>query len=102
MAGFAYDASTPCFGVLHPVIRWDGASVDGVYDADPKKNKDAKRFNKLSYFDFLSKNLKVMDATAVALCEENRLPIYVFDFFSKGALKKAVLKEPVGTLVFGE
>jgi uridylate kinase len=74
-------------------------SVDGIYDADPKKVKDAKRFEELTYLDVLQKGLKVMDSTAISLCMDNQLPIIVFDLAQKGALKQVVEGEAVGTLV---
>lgn len=74
--------------------------VDGVYDADPKKDKNAKMFDELKYFDVLQKNLKVMDATAISMCMERELPIVVFNLFEQGNLKRAILGEKVGTLVY--
>lgn len=73
--------------------------VDGVYDADPTTNKAAKRFEDITYIDVLQKGLKVMDSTAISLCMDNQLPIIVFNMHEKGALKKAVKGERVGTLV---
>ncbi|MFQ6083414.1 MAG: UMP kinase [Candidatus Aminicenantia bacterium] len=73
--------------------------VDGIYDKDPLKDKKAKKFSKLKYFDVLEKELKVMDATAISLCMDNRLPIIVFNLKNKGNIKRAVLGEPVGTVV---
>ncbi len=73
--------------------------VDGVYDADPNLHGDAVRFTELTYLDFLSRGLKVMDATAVSLCMENRLPIMVFNMFTEGNIQRAVIGEPIGTLV---
>jgi uridylate kinase len=73
--------------------------VDGVYDADPKIHLDAHRYSELSYIDFLSKGLKVMDATAVSLCMENSLPIMVFNMTVAGNIQRAVSGEPIGTLV---
>lgn len=73
-------------------------SVDGIYDADPKKVKDAKRFEELTYLDVLQKGLKVMDSTAISLCMDNQLPIIVFDMGQRGALKQVVEGEAVGTL----
>jgi uridylate kinase len=73
--------------------------VDGVYDADPKLNKGATRFSELSYNEFLRQGLKVMDATAVTLCRENNLPIMVFNMTEEGNIRRAVMGEPVGTLV---
>lgn len=73
--------------------------VDGVYDADPAKNRDAKRYDTVSFDEAISRNLKVMDATAFALCRDQKLPIRVFSIFKKGALERVVLGEPEGTLV---
>ncbi len=76
-----------------------GTKVDGVYDSDPKKNPGAKRFDRLTYIDALNLGLGVMDSTAISLCMENNMPIQVLDFWEEGALRKALLGEPVGTLV---
>lgn len=76
-----------------------GSKVDGVYDKDPMKHKDAKRFESLSYLDCLKKNLKVMDATAISLCMDNQLPIIVFNLFEKGNIKRVVMGEPIGSHV---
>ena len=73
--------------------------VDGVYDSDPEKNKDAKRFDKLQYLDALQKNLGVMDATAISLCMDNQLPIIVFNGNTKGNLLKLLKGEAIGTTV---
>src|SRR5512133_66747 len=73
--------------------------VDGVYDSDPKKNPDAKRFARVSYIDALQKRLKVMDSTAFSLCMDNKMPIIVFDLFRPHNLRRVVLGEKVGTLV---
>lgn len=76
-----------------------GTKVDGVYDSDPKKNPDAKRFDHLTYIDALNQGLGVMDSTAISLCMENDMPIRVLDFWEEGALRKALLGQPIGTLV---
>jgi uridylate kinase len=76
-----------------------GTRVDGVYDADPEKNPNAKKFETISFQDCISKNLKVMDMTAFTLCMENKLPIIVFDMNQAGNLMKIVQGESVGTLV---
>jgi uridylate kinase len=76
-----------------------GTRVDGVYDADPEKNPNAKKFDTISFQDCISKNLKVMDMTAFTLCMENKLPIIVFDMNQAGNLMKIVQGESVGTLV---
>lgn len=73
--------------------------VDGVYSADPKKNKNAKRFTKVRYMDVLKKGLKVMDATAISLCMDNNLPIIVFDLMKHGNIRRVVSGENIGTLV---
>lgn len=73
--------------------------VDGVYDSDPKKNKDAKRFADLSYMDVLSRNLKVMDSTSISLCMDNKIPIIVFDLFKRGNMQRVILGENIGTLI---
>lgn len=86
---------------IHAEVILKGTKVDGVYDADPEKNKGAKRFDSLSYIDVLKKNLKVMDATAISMCMENNIPIIVFNMFEKGNLKKLVLGERIGTVVHG-
>lgn len=76
-----------------------GTHVDGVYDADPKKVPDAKRFTDLTYIEVLNKGLKVMDSTAISLCMDNSLPIVVFDLTTQGNIRRVVSGEPVGTLV---
>jgi uridylate kinase len=73
--------------------------VDGVYDRDPKRNPDAKRYERLSYNDALVSRLGVMDSTAFSLCMDNDMPIIVLDLWKPGNLEKAVLGQPVGTLV---
>ncbi len=73
--------------------------VDGIYDSDPKKNKNAKKFKKLTYIDVLNKKLEVMDSTAISLCMDNNLPIVVLNLGEKGALKRLVSGESVGTYV---
>ena len=73
--------------------------VDGVYSADPMIEKDAERYNTISYMEVLKKGLKVMDSTAIALCKDHNLPIIVFNLFDKGNIKKAVLGHEVGTTV---
>jgi uridylate kinase len=73
--------------------------VDGVYDSDPKKNANAIRYQKLSFDTAISQNLKVMDATALTLCRDQKLPLNVFSIFRAGALKRVVMGEDEGTLV---
>ena len=73
--------------------------VDGVYSADPAKDKDAKKFSELKFLDVLKKNLKVMDATAISMCMDNSIPIIVFNLLQKGNIKRAVFGEKIGTIV---
>jgi uridylate kinase len=73
--------------------------VDGIYDSDPKKNPGAKRFERIGYQEALVRQLKVMDAAAFSLCQENKMPIIVFDLFKPHNLRRVVLGENVGTLV---
>ncbi len=79
-----------------------GTSVDGVYDADPKKKSNAKRFETVSYDRVLADNLKVMDASAVALCRDNAIPIVVFSIRESGNLARVLAGEGVQTIVQGE
>jgi len=76
-----------------------GTSVDGVYDSDPKTNPAAKRYDTVSYDTVLADNLKVMDASAVALCRDNNIPIVVFSIREKGNLAKVLAGEGVQTTV---
>jgi uridylate kinase len=76
-----------------------GTKVDGIYDADPKDNPCARRFDSLTYLDVLKRELKVMDATAISLCKDNRLPIIVYNLRQAGNLRRIVTGEPVGTIV---
>lgn len=76
-----------------------GTSVDGVYTADPRKDPTATRYKQISYDEAISKNLKIMDLTAFALCKENKMPIIVFDMNQEGNLMKVVTGGDIGTLV---
>ncbi|MGE5288717.1 MAG: UMP kinase [Micromonosporaceae bacterium] len=76
-----------------------GTQVDGVYDADPRKNPDAVRFERLDYGELLTRGLKVIDATAVSLCRDNGLPIVVFSLMGKGNIVRAIQGEKIGTLI---
>jgi uridylate kinase len=76
--------------------------VDGVYDKDPHKHKDARMFRRLSYLDVLNRNLAVMDSTAISLCRDNNLPILVFNMTKPGNIRRVVLGEPLGTMVLDE
>lgn len=73
--------------------------VDAVYDDDPKKNPNAKRFDKLSYIEALNMRLRVMDSTAISLCMENELPIVVLNLWQKDSVKRLIMGESVGTLI---
>ena len=75
--------------------------VDGVYSADPEKDKNAVKFSDLTYMDVLQKDLKVMDATAISLCRDNNLPIIVFSMRKKGNIKRVLSGEKIGTIVKG-
>lgn len=75
--------------------------VDGVYDDDPRKNPNARRYDYLSYLDALNSRLAVMDSTALSLCMDNNLPIIVFNLQAEGSIERAVLGEEIGTLVAG-
>lgn len=79
-----------------------GTRVDGVYDSDPEKNPNAIKYEKISYLDILKKNLRVMDLTAVSLCQENNLPMMVFNMDVPGNLLKLVQGEAIGTFINNE
>ena len=96
--------TTDTAGVLRAIeIKADvilkGTRVDGIYTEDPEKNPSAKKFERISFSDCISKNLRVMDMTAFTLCMENHLPIVVFDMNRPGNLRRVVTGEKVGTLV---
>lgn len=76
--------------------------VDGVYSSDPLKDKDATKYEELSYMDVLKKQLSVMDNTAISLCMDNHLPIIVFNFKQKGNIRRIVLGEKIGSIVRGD
>nr|HPO25052.1 UMP kinase [Arenimonas sp.] len=73
--------------------------VDGIYDADPKKNPNAKRFDHLTYDEVIARNLQVMDTAAFALCRDNRVPLRIYDMMQPGALMRILRGEEIGTLV---
>jgi len=79
-------------------ILLKATKVDGVYDSDPETDPNAKKYDKISYTEMLSKNLRVMDLTAIALCKDGEMPILVFNL-QKGNMKKAILGEKIGTIV---
>jgi uridylate kinase len=76
-----------------------GTRVNGVYDSDPEKNSNAKMYKKLSYIQVMERDLRVMDLTAITLCQENKLPIKVFNMNSKGNLRKLINGDNIGTLI---
>ena len=83
----------------HADIILKATTVDGVYDSDPKENPTAVKFDSLTYLDVLQKGLRVMDATAISLCMDNKIPIVVFNIKHNGNLRKVILGESVGTTV---
>ena len=76
--------------------------VDGIYDKDPVKHADAVKYNVVTYTEVLNKDLKVMDATAISLCRENKLPIVVFNSLEEGNIKKVIMGEKIGTVVVAD
>ena len=80
-------------------IMFKGTRVDGIYDANPEMHPEAKKFSSISYDDILAKDLRIMDLTAIVMCKENKMPIYVFDMDHKGNLSKVIAGEPIGTEV---
>ncbi|MCL4322515.1 MAG: UMP kinase [Deltaproteobacteria bacterium] len=84
---------------IHADVILKATRIDGVYSDDPLLNKDAIKYNKLSYIDVLNKNLKVMDSTSISMCMDNMLPIVVFNLLIPGNLLKVVQGEPIGTII---
>ena len=84
---------------INAEILLKATKVDGVYDKDPKKYKDAKKFNELSFMEVLDKDLKILDSTATSLCMENNLPVVVFDVTKPGNIRDVLLGKKIGTLV---
>jgi uridylate kinase len=82
-------------------VIFKATKVDGVYDSDPQKNPNAKRYESLTYTHVLTADLKVMDSTAIAMCRENDIPIIVFNLFEEGSIQRAVAGEKIGTIVGG-
>jgi uridylate kinase len=89
-------------GELGADVLLKGTKVDGVYSADPKTDPKAVRYDRISYEEFISKNLRVMDQTAVSFCREHKLPILVFHLGKAGAVRRVVLGEPAGTWIVSE
>ena len=97
---FTTDTASALRGVeIEAEVLLKGTRVDGVYTADPEKDKTATKFDEITFTDAYEKKLKVMDLTAFTMCGENNLPIFVFDMNTPGNLKKVVLGEKIGTLV---
>ena len=84
---------------LEADIMFKGTRVDGIYTADPEKDPDAQKFSEITYQEILAKGLRIMDLTAITMCMENQMPIYVFDMDTEGNLLKVVQGEEIGTLV---
>lgn len=84
---------------LEADIMFKGTRVDGIYSADPEKDPSATKFAEITYDEILAKGLKIMDMTAITMCRENKMPIYVFDMDTEGNLMKVIQGEPIGTLV---
>ncbi|MEG2450412.1 MAG: UMP kinase, partial [Clostridia bacterium] len=74
-------------------------NVDGVYDSDPKKNKDAKKFDKLTYMQVISLGLKAMDTTAITMCMDNDIPIIAFSLMEENSIMRAIKGEAIGTYI---
>ena len=83
-------------------VLMKATKVDGVYDSDPLTNPDARRFERLTYREVLTRDLKVMDATAISLCRENEMPILVFDLTRPGNIRRGVAGEPIGTWIVAD
>jgi uridylate kinase len=97
---FSTDTAATLRGLeIHAEVVAKATRVDGVYDRDPLKSPDAVRFSEIGYSDVLSRNLKVMDASAVAMCRDNRLPIVVFNLNVHGNIMRMAMGEPIGTLI---
>jgi uridylate kinase len=86
---------------INAEVVFKATKVDGVYDSDPKLNPNARRYQSLTYGHVLNQNLRVMDGTAIALCKDNDIPIIVFDLSVTGNIRRALMGEPIGTIVGG-
>jgi len=87
---------------VHAQVILKATRVDGVYDADPEKHPDARRYSAIGYTDLLSNRLQALDATAVSLAMDNEMPIVVFDMTVPGNITRAIAGERIGTLISGE
>jgi uridylate kinase len=97
---FSTDTAATLRGLeIHAEMIAKATSVDGVYDKDPKKHADAVKYSEVSYIEVLSKALAVMDASAVAMCRDNNMPIMVFSLKTTGNIMRVAMGEPIGTLI---
>jgi uridylate kinase len=97
---FSTDTAATLRGLeIHAEVVAKATRVDGVYDKDPLKNSDAVRYSEIGYSDVLAKNLRVMDASAVAMCRDNKLAIVVFNLNVHGNIMRMSMGEPIGTLI---
>ena len=97
---FTTDTGSSLRGIeIEADVMLKGTRVDGVYTADPEKDKTATKFDEITYDEVIKRGLRVMDITATAMCKENNLPIYVFNMDIVGNLKRVMAGEPIGTLV---
>jgi uridylate kinase len=98
---FTTDTAAALRGLeINAEIVIKATKVDGIYTDDPKTNPEAMRYNKISFDEAITKNLKVMDATALTLCRDQNMPIAVFSIFKEGALQRVILGEDEGTFVY--
>jgi uridylate kinase len=96
---FSTDTAATLRGLeIHAEVVAKATRVDGVYDKDPLKHSDASRFSEIEYSDVLSRNLRVLDASAVAMCRDNHRPIVVFNLYVRGNIMRRAMGEPIGTL----
>ncbi|HEV8412223.1 MAG TPA: UMP kinase [Bryobacteraceae bacterium] len=97
---FSTDTAATLRGLeIHAEVVAKATRVDGVYDKDPLKHSDASRFSEIEYSDVLSRNLRVLDASAVAMCRDNHMPIVVFNLNVRGNIMRMAMGEPIGTLI---
>ncbi|WP_320111190.1 UMP kinase [Draconibacterium orientale] len=98
---FTTDTASALRGIeIEANVMLKGTRVDGIYTADPEKDKTATKFDKISFDEIYNRNLRIMDLTATTLCKENNLPIYVFNMDQKGNLQRVMSGEDLGTLVY--
>jgi len=97
---FSTDTAATLRGLeIHAEVVAKATRVDGVYDKDPLRHSDASRFPEIAYSDVLSRNLRVLDASAVAMCRDNHLPMVVFNLNVRGNIMRMAMGEPIGTLI---